>query len=610
MNVFKYKIKTIRAKLILIFFVFFLLPFILFGSVWYQRSTQLMEENAISSAKKSIQQANNYINYYFGELERVTFPLITHPLIQDFMNISSDDVYPRISLTNQIQNQVINQVLYGKKEVYGLSIITENGLVVSNLADTPEGLGTRDVWQLEPMGVRNIKFNRIHRENEMPILTISRKFTDARTYKTKGLMLIDLRLNELSAFINQAGLSKTGITWIANNEGEVLIHANQKQIGMAVPEWYTDNIHKGERGSLIVDDSGVKKLIVFEYSPMTEWTLVSEVPLKELTGDLFALRNLTLIVLSAVTLVSLLFIGGFALSLTNSLSNMKRLMKRAGSGEMFVRAYVPPGRQDEFSELNESFNHMVEKLHRLIDEIHASELREKELMIKQRETMLKSMQAQINPHFLYNTLEVINSYAILENIMPVSRMAISLASLFRYSISNGDAMISLFEEMQNVQTYLEIQKERFEDLIIHLQITWSDLSQVRGLRLILQPLVENVFRHAYEQHQLYPEFIAIEGERTATGYRLIIMDKGGGMEASVMERLNNAFESEQDTVVHLPGNDRNDDNRWGNVGILNVHQRLRLSFGVPFGLTILKSTKEGTWIEVHLPIITGGTWDA
>ncbi|NRF93799.1 histidine kinase [Paenibacillus frigoriresistens] len=610
MYVFKYKIKTIRVKLILIFFTFFLLPFLLFGSIWYQRSTQLIEENAITSARKSIQQANSYLNYYFGELERTTFPLITHPLIQDFMKIPSDDVYQRLSLTMQIQNQVINQVIYGKNEVYGLSIISENGMIVSNLADTLEGFGTRNLSQLEPMGQRNIKFNRIHWENGMPILTISRKFTDASTYRTNGLMLIDLRLNEISAFINKIGLSKTGITWIANDEGEVLLHPNQNQIGKGVPDWYNENIREKEQGSLIVNDSGVQKLIVFEHSPLTEWTLVSEVPLKELTGDLFALRNVTLIILMAVTLVSLFFIGGFALSLTNSLSNMKRLMKRAGSGEMFVRAHVPPGRHDELGELNESFNHMVEKLQRLIDEIHASELREKELMIKQRETMLKSMQAQINPHFLYNTLEVINSYAILEDVMPISRMAIALASLFRYSITNGDSKISLYDEMQHIQTYLDIQKERFEHLTVDMQFSWSDLRQVQGLRLILQPLVENVFRHAYEKHERYPEFVALKGERTTVGYRLVIIDNGGGMEFSIMERLNKAFQSTEDAEPHLPGNDQNDENQWGNVGLWNVHQRLRLSFGVSYGLNILKSTNKGTWIEVHLPLINGGTWDA
>ncbi len=277
---------------------------------------------------------------------------------------------------------------------------------------------------------------------------------------------------------------------------------------------------------------------------------------------------------------------------------------------MSVRAHVPPGNHDELGELYESFNQMVEKLQRSIDEIHASELREKELTIKQRETMLKSMQAQINPHFLYNTLEVINSYAILENVMPISRMAISLASLFRYSITSGDAKISLHDEMQNVQTYLDIQKERFEHLIVDMQFSWSDLPQVQALRLILQPLVENVFRHAYEKHELYPEFIALAGERTLIGYRLVIMDKGGGMDSAVMDKLNQAFRSEEDAESQLPGNDWNEEKRWGHIGLWNVHQRLRLSFGAPYGLTILNSTDKGTSLEIHLPIIDGGNWDA
>ncbi|MCR8634839.1 sensor histidine kinase [Paenibacillus radicis (ex Xue et al. 2023)] len=607
MNLSTYKIKTIRVKLILIFTVFFLLPFILFGSIWYQRSTQLIEENAIASAQKSIQQANSYLTYYFGDLERITLPYITHPLIEAFMKITPDEVYQRFSITTQIQNQIINQVIYGKKEVYGLSIISENGIVVSNLADTMEGWGNRDLIQLEPRDDRNIKFNHIHWENGIPILTISRKFTDTNTYSTKGLMLIDLRLNVISAFISKIGSSQTGFTWIADGEGSVVLHPDPSRIGDAVPDWYNEHIRKMKQGSLIVEDSGVKKLIVFEHSPLTEWTLVSEVPLTELTGDLFALRNITLLILIAVTLVSLFFIGGFALSLTNSLSNLKRLMKRAGSGEMFVRAHVPPGKQDELNELYDSFNQMVEKLQRSIDEVHASELREKELMIKQREIMLKSMQAQINPHFLYNTLEVINSYAILENVMPISRMAISLASLFRYSITSGDERLSLYEEMQHIQTYFEIQKERFEFLTVKMQFSWDDLRQVQALRLTLQPLVENVFRHAYEKHERYPEFVALRGERTALGYHLFIIDRGGGMVSSDMEKLNQAFQSVKDTEYHLPGRDQDEENRWGNVGLWNVHQRLRLSFGEPYGIHILKSTEKGTWIEVHLPVINGGT---
>ncbi|TVY01044.1 sensor histidine kinase [Paenibacillus cremeus] len=281
-----------------------------------------------------------------------------------------------------------------------------------------------------------------------------------------------------------------------------------------------------------------------------------------------------------------------------------------GSGEMFVRAQVHPGRQDELNELNESFNQMVEKLHRLIDEVHTSELREKELVIKQRETMLKSMQAQINPHFLYNTLEVINSYAILENVMPISRMATSLAALFRYSITNDSEKVSLYEEMKHVQTYLDIQKERYEHLTVQLQWSWDDLRYIQTLRLTLQPLVENVFRHAYEKHERYPEYIAIQGEPTPKGYRVTIIDHGGGMDASVMEKLNLAFRSSSETEYSLPGKEHDEDHRSGNVGLWNVHQRLRLSFGEPYGLYISSSSSQGTCMEVQLPAIIGGNEDA
>jgi len=604
------KIKTIRVKLILLCMVFFLFPFILFGSIWFQQSTRLIEDNAVASARKSIQQANSYFTYYFGDLERSTLPYITHPLIQDFMKTNPDDIYQRYYITTQIQNQVIDQVIYGKKEIYGFSIISENGMLVSNLAATMEGWINSDLRKLEPKGDRKVNYNYVHWVNRNPILTISRKFTVTNTRSSEGLMVIDLRLNEISKFINKLGPSQTGFTWIANGEGDILLHPDQSRIGKAVPGWYNDYIHNQEQGSLIVEDSGVKKLIVFERSPLTEWTLVSEVPLAELTGDLFALRNVTIIILTAVTLLSLFVLGGFALGLTNKLSNLKRLMKRAGSGEMFVRAYVQPGVHNETNELYESFNQMVEKLQRLIDEVHASEIREKELMIRQKETMLKSMQAQINPHFLYNTLEVINSYAILENVMPISRMAASLAALFRYSITNGDEKVRLDEEMNHIQTYLDIQKERFEHLTVQMQFSWDDLRQVQALRLSLQPLVENVFRHAYEKHERYPEFIAIKGERTTLGYRLIIIDQGGGMKPSVMEKLNQAFQSVRETEFLLPGEEQDLENRSGNVGLWNVHQRLRLTFGERYGLRILESTQKGTWIEVQLPFIDGGTWDA
>ncbi|TVX97742.1 cache domain-containing protein [Paenibacillus cremeus] len=329
-----FKFKSIRSKLILLFTVFFLLPFILFGFIWYQRSTKSIEENAIASAQKSIQQANSYLNYYFNDLERSTLPYITHPLIQAFMNLPPDDVYQRFYITAQIQNQVIDQIIYGKKEIYGFSIYSGNGMMASNLASTMDGWASRDLERLQPKGQRKVSYNNVRWENQIPILTISRTLSIKSEQGSHGLMLVDIRLNEISAFISKIGSSQTGSTWIANGEGVIMLHPDQSRIGTNVPDWYNDHINTRDKGAFILGDSGVKKLIVFERSPLTEWTLISEVPLADLTGDLFALRNLTIIILIAVTCISLLVLGGFSLRLTNSLTKLRGLMKRAGSGAM------------------------------------------------------------------------------------------------------------------------------------------------------------------------------------------------------------------------------------------------------------------------------------
>jgi two-component system sensor histidine kinase YesM len=149
----------------------------------------------------------------------------------------------------------------------------------------------------------------------------------------------------------------------------------------------------------------------------------------------------------------------FSFRLTRSLSLLRRLMKSAENREWTVQA--PEDRHDEIGGLYRSFNHMVNEIRRLIEVVHASKLKEKELQLKQQSAMMQAMQSQINPHFLYNTLEAINSHAIVEGVMPISKMATALADLFRYSVQSSSETVSLKEELDHVKTYMDIQKERF-----------------------------------------------------------------------------------------------------------------------------------------------------
>jgi two-component system, sensor histidine kinase YesM len=241
---------------------------------------------------------------------------------------------------------------------------------------------------------------------------------------------------------------------------------------------------------------------------------------------------------------------------------------------------------------------MIEEIQHLIEVNHLSQLKEMEMEIKQREAMLHSMQSRINPHFLYNTLEVINAYAIVARVKPISQMTVWLAHMFRYSIRNPNQFVLLLEEIEHVTTYFKIQQERYKDLELAMELDVSVLKQVKTLRLVVQPLVENAFIHAYERQQLKAEYIGISGEAADGFYVIRVVDKGRGMPPGMRDAYNSAFDQMTSKQMLMRNSEP-----FQKIGLWNVHSRIRLFFGEPYGLTIERSDSTGTVIALKLPFI-------
>jgi two-component system sensor histidine kinase YesM len=268
-------------------------------------------------------------------------------------------------------------------------------------------------------------------------------------------------------------------------------------------------------------------------------------------------------------------------------------MKKVQKGNLNIRASQ---RRDEIGNLNHGFNKMIEEIQRLIEEIQQSKLKEMEMEIKQREAMLHSMQSRINPHFLYNTLEVINAHAIVARVKPISQMTVWLAHMFRYSIRNPNQFVLLLEEIEHVTTYLKIQQERYKDLEIEMDLDVFVLKQVKTLRLVVQPLVENAFIHGYEKQMLKAEYIGISGEAADGFYVIRVVDKGRGMAPEIKDAYNSAFGQMTAKQMLMRNSEP-----FQKIGLWNVHSRIRLFFGEPFGLTIERSDSTGTVISLKLP---------
>jgi two-component system, sensor histidine kinase YesM len=580
-----------------------MLPFLILGAIWYESSSRTIESNAVRITQQLIKQTNKHVDFYLTDLERSTFPLLTHPLVQQFIKTNPNEKYEQFKITQKIENELFPNFVFGRDDIFGVSLISENGMEINDY--NYERINLKYVRERNKKLLNqvsesdNFSILGIQWIDSVPVLTVSRKVFNMSNYQTAGLLIIDLNLNQISSICKNNNLGKSGFVWILDSTGQVIYHPNKEKWGQELPKNYfqESKFNTSKNNFFIQNTSTIKKLINFHQSEVTNWVMVSEVPLSEINSNLISLRNMTILVGIFIIGLALTSIVGFSFSLTNSLYSLQKTMKKVELGNLDIS--VKTTRKDEIGSLYSGFNKMVKEIKRLIEVVHLSKLKEKELELKNREATLQALQAQINPHFLYNTLELINSHAIVEDSMTISRMATSLADMFRYSVKNDKhVVVQLNEELEHVRSYLEIQTERFKEIEVYIQINNFPFSHVRTVRLTLQPIIENAFIHGYEKHKIKPEYIGITGEAQDAYYVIRILDKGRGMDSNKRELYNKAFKYEGDNQIL---EDYDSSKTFNRIGMWNVHHRIRLQFGKPYGLFIEKSDSNGTIIEIRLP---------
>ncbi|MDF2959103.1 MAG: hypothetical protein K0S39_838 [Paenibacillus sp.] len=578
----------------LLILFFLCVPLLVFGLLWYEKASESIEHNAIDYSEQLMRQINSQLDGYFSDLERITYPLLLHPQIQSFMKLGPEDQYDRFFISKKISDELFPSITFGRPDIYGLSIVSKNGIATASYSASA-GKESYEQYKDALLGERNYRIVGIEYLETTPVLTIARRFLDTVSYQSNGMLIAYVRLNEIIKICEKIKLGKTGFVWIMDGDGRIVYHPQQEKWGKPALTPELSQRLASQSGYYVEKVQRDNRLIIFERSQMTGWTLISEVSLKELNGDMISLRNITVWVGLLLVGLALILTGGFSLYLTQSLLHLQRLMRRAEEGDLSVKA--PERRNDELGGLNRGFNRMVGEIGRLLGEVQTSRMKEQEMEIRQRESALQAMQSQINPHFLYNTLEIINSYAIIEDVPPISRMATSLADIFRYSVGNPGQAVTLLEEIRYIRTYLDIQQERFNALQVEIHTEDELLGKIHAVRLMIQPLVENAFKHGYQAHKQKPSYIGIIGMKQDGDYILRIEDRGQGMDSLLRERYNAAFTTDDSRDLQQNGDVNG---TFDTIGLWNVHQRIRISFGPPYGLFIVKSDSTGTIIEMRL----------
>ncbi|GAA3408951.1 sensor histidine kinase [Paenibacillus hodogayensis] len=586
---------SLRFKLLMVLIVFLCMPFFIVLYIWMNSFSAEIERTAADYGKVLVKQTGGYIDTYFRDLEKDTAPLLVLPSVREFMGLQSPNDFDYYRLTNQIENEVSQGSLYRRGDIWSIDFIASKTIHYSSkiFASNANGVYDRALRQHKPdrtYGVAGIWVD----QDGKPFFAYYRYYSDYVYRNTNNMIVLYLDLSSIDAISSNTLLRESAFLSIIDQDGTYIYHPDRKKIGTKSPSLTTEQEPIGEASERIEETPEGRKLTIRLHNDYTDWQLVYEVPLKSLYGQLRDMQTLSLIVMVCIVVLTLMILGGFAYLLTRRISHLQKLMGRAETGDMLVRA--PERSKDELGRLNGSFNRMLGRIRELIDELNTSNAKERELHERQRETMIQAMQSQINPHFLYNTLEFINSYAILEGVKPISKMALSLSKMFRYSVNNNEPIVTLYEELEHVRWYCNIMQARSDSFEARFDIDVEAARSVACVRLALQPLVENAVLHGYERHGLELGAICLSGRRTEGGFELLIRDYGIGMDKVKRERLNDAFALSASVLTesqpYLPG-----------VGMWNVHRRVRLLFGEGYGLQVVPCEGRGCAIRLTLPVM-------
>ena len=395
-----------------------------------------------------------------------------------------------------------------------------------------------------------------------------------------GVLLVDMNYSSIEQLLEKANTDTSGeYVYLMASDGEIIYHPKQNLIHMGLYQENNDMAAGYEDTTVKENFHGEKRLVTVKTISYTGWKLVSVVPMKSFSMGMTGMRNLVVLLVALTVLAAVILNQMVSARISKPLRRLNDSVKEWEAGNMEPDIYI--GGSMEVEHLGKTLRSTVAQIRQLMDDI-VVEQEEK------RKSELDALQSQINPHFLYNTLDSIVWMITGERYDDAVFMITQLASLFRISLSKGKTVISIENEVKHAKNYMNIQKIRYKNSFeIDFQIEEEILNGCI-VKLVLQPLLENAIYYGME-------FMDGEGEIHVRGYRrdndvyLEVEDNGLGM-------------PEEEAAELLNGKERPHKHGSG-VGLVNVHSRLKLRFGEDYGLIIHSCPDEGMMVQIHIPYV-------
>lgn len=575
-----YREKSIQYMLSLSFTIIAVVGFIFIGTSLIIRFSTANRNITEDYNKKIIDQVNYNLDSY----------------IRNLMQVSNSMYYSVIKNTDLSEKNIDEamNLLYeaNREHVVSIAVFNENGELIAatpisklKKTATPQN---EDWFINATKQIENLHFSTAHVQNLFEdidykykwVVSLSRAVELTNNGEiSSGVLLVDMNFSGIEQICKNVSLGETGYIYLVDRNGELIYHPRQQLIYSNLVKENNFKVAEYEDGNYIDELDDDKRLITVKTLGYTGWKIIGVTPINETFANS---TQITLFILFVIFLAIILLVFAnmfISAKIANPIKALENSVKELENGSQNVDIAI--GGSHEIQHLGKTIKSMVKQMHKLMGDI----VYEQELK-RQRE--LDALQAQINPHFLYNTLDSIVWMFENERYNEAITMVTSLAGFFRIGLNKGKNIITIKDELKHAENYITIQHMRFKDKFTFKINADENVLNFATIKLIIQPLIENAVYHGME-------FMDGDGEIIVNAYKkdnelyIDVIDNGMGIPPEIVDKL----------LTH----ESRSKGKGSGVGLKNVQERIQLYFGKEYGLSILSEPDEGTIIRIHLPCI-------
>ncbi len=586
------RFRNIQNAIMFSFSILVVLAVLIFLVIAMNFTKRTIYENSINSTSQIINQVNYDIDSYIDYMENISRVIANSSDVKDYLFNDGLPDNERAETKERIITQ-FNTIKESREDIYNVAAVGSNGRAVVNHGEdmlNPNVDIREQKWYRACLESESgLAVSSSHVQNTIMssykwVITLSRALQNSQSGEREGVFFIDLNYSAISDLCNNNSIGSKGYIFVLDEQGNIIYHPKQQLIYGGLLEEEIDDILSAGEDHFQTKEGSDSKLYTMSKSDKTGWTVVGVAYLSDMMKNNQQAQLLYLIAATGILLAVIVLSNLLSGEITKPIRSLRDSMSLVEKGD-FDQVSVEAATNNEIGTLTNSFNVMTERIRALMEQ-NVYEQKQK------RKSELMALQAQINPHFLYNTLDSIIWMSEAGKNEEVVRMTAALARLFRQSISNEKEMVTVAEEIDYVRSYLTIQKMRYQDKLEYSIDVDESILYERIVKLVLQPLVENAIYHGLKYKDTKGN-LDIRGYRKGNKICLTVADDGAGMD--------------EETLAHIFDERKSSEKKQktNGVGVPNIQKRLQLYYGMEYGLSYVSRKDVGTVATVTVPLDGG-----